>query len=214
MHEDVSRAYCLSHPLEICRLYGVDVFLGTLIHRRASLLSRVAASFSEHRTPMPGFVGRGYRIARLVELRVAKIYRLLAERFAEVQPASVLFREFAAEEIEHGHLMTVCLHTVKIDLAEAYAPSVFDPEIRALLRELRAVQRRIPQMSLEEAFETAEALEAGEANIVFGKLVKQVAEPEVSLLRHLLRDAEHHQESVPRRIGEIRAGLSSQRPAA
>jgi rubrerythrin len=208
MHEDTSRDYCLTHPLEVCRLYGVGTFVGTLVGRRRSLLARVAETFHEHRTPMPGWVGRGYRIARLVELRVANIYRLLAERFADLTPVRDLFRDFEAEEIEHGHLMTVCLHTVKVDLAEAYAPSIFDPEIRALLRHLRAVQRRIPEMSLEEAFKAAEALEAGEANIVFGKLVRQVHEPEVSLLKHLLRDAEDHQESVPRRIWEVRGEVA------
>lgn len=214
MAEETSHDDRHPHPLEIWRLYGAGVLLRSWVNRRRSLLSHVARAFPSSRVAMPGCVGRSYRVARLIEQRVAKIYRLLGERFAQLEPVGHLFRDFEAEELDHADLMTVCLYTVRIDPKAAYAPSILDPEIRALLGELRAVQRRIPEMTLEEAFKTAEALEAGEANVVFGKLLKQVAEPEVHLLRQLLHDAEDHAVSVPRRIDEVRHKLSSAELAA
>jgi len=205
----VSREYCLSHPVEISQLYGLNVFLGTLINKRRSVLERVATSFAERRLAMPGPLGESYRLSELFELRAAKIYRCMAERFADVAPAQQLFKDLQEEEEEHARLMSICLYSVRMSPDVQYVPSIRDPEIRAVMKQMRAVQRRVPSMTLSEALLTSEELEAGEVNLVFGRLLKQVAEPEVGLLRQMMRHAENHQVTVPRRIAKLRAELDA-----
>ena len=209
----LSRDYCLSHPWEVGRLYGWSVLFGTWVSKR-SVLDRVARSFAERRDVMPGPLGRSYRIAQLLELRAAKIYQLMAERFADLLPARRLFEELEEEEREHARLMEICLYTVCVTPEIRYEPSVMDPEIRTVLQEMRAVQRRIPSMTLDEALETSEALERSEVNVIFGKLLEQVDQPEVALLREMMRSAENHQVSVPRRIADLREELSEHGLAA
>jgi len=205
----LSREYCLSHPWEIGRIYGWNVLLGSLFSKR-SVLERVARSFASNRDEMPGPLGKSYQIAQLLELRAAKIYRLMAERFADVQPARLLFQEFETEEMEHARLMEICLYTVCVTPEVRYVPSVMDPEIRKVLREMRDVQRRVPSMTLDEALETSEALERSEVNVIFDRLLEQVVRPEVALLQAAMRDAENHAVSVPRRIAALREQLSKQ----
>ena len=203
----VSRSYCLAHPMEISQLYGLKVLLGTVVNKKRTVFERVASSFSENRLAMPGPLGQSYRLSELCELRAARIYRAMAERFAEVAPAHQLFKELQEEEEEHGRLMRICLYSVRMSPHRQYMPSVRDPEIRAVMREMRRVERRVPFMTLDEALWASEALEAGEVNLIFGKLLDQVEEPEVGLLRQMMRHAEGHNVSVPRRIGLLRAQL-------
>jgi rubrerythrin len=202
-----SREYCLAHPVEISRLYGVNVLFGALIGNR-SALDQIAANFAGNRLAMPGPLGQSYRVATLIELRAAKIYRLLAERFVDVLPVRRLFKELEEEEMEHARVMNVCLYAVRMRPHITYVPSMLDPEVRDTMKEMRAAQRRIPTMTLDEAFKAAVALEVGEANLIFGKLLKQVAEPEVAVLREMMRNVETHQVSVPRRIDELRRELA------
>jgi rubrerythrin len=203
----VSREYCLAHPVEISQLYGLNVFFGTLLNKRRTVLERVSATFAENRLAMPGPLGESYRLSALFELRAARIYRAMAERFAAVVPAHELFKELQEEEEEHARLMNICLYTVRLTPDTQYVPSVRDPEIRSVMKQMRAVERRVPAMTLEEALRVSVELELGEVNMVFGKLLKQVAEPEIGLLRQMMRHAESHQESVPRRIGILRQQL-------
>ena len=203
----VSRSYCLAHPVEISQLYGLKVLLGTVVNTKRTVFERVASSFSENRLAMPGPLGQSYRLSELCELRAARIYRAMTARFADVPPAHQLFKELEEEEKEHARLMRICLYSVRMSPHRQYMPSVRDPEIRAVMREMRRVERRVPFMSLDEALRATEELETGEVNLIFGKLLNQVEEPEVGLLREMLRHAEGHNVSVPRRIGLLRAQL-------
>lgn len=203
----LSRAYCLTHPWEIGRLYGWNVVLETLVSKR-SPLDRVARSLAATRGPMPRPLGMSYRIATLLELRAEQIYRRMAERFESVPLARALFEDLADEEQEHARLMTICLHTVRLGPSVKYVPSVMAGEIRRAMNEMRALQRRIPTMTLEEALEASKALERSEINVIFGKLFDQVAEPEVLPLREAMRQAENHAATVPKRIAMLREQLS------
>lgn len=203
----ISRDYCLAHPIEISRLYGVDVLLGTVFHPKRTLLQQVASSFHDKRWPMPGYVGEAYRLSRLLELRAAHIYRAMAKRFAHVIPAHELFVELQQEEEEHARVMEVCLYTVTLRPGVSYTPSIRDPDIRGMLKQMRAIERRVPSMTLDEALQTAVDLELGEVNTVFGTLLKQLDQPEVTFLREMLRHAETHQDSVPRRVKALREQL-------
>lgn len=203
----VSRSYCLAHPVEISQLYGLRVLLGTMINTKRTVFERVASSFSENRLAMPGPLGQSYRLSELCELRAARIYQAMTARFADVPLAHQLFKDLEEEENEHARLMRICLYSVRMSPHRQYMPSVRDPEIRVVMREMRRVERRVPFMSLDEALRAAEELETGEVNLIFGKLLNQVEEPEVGLLREMLRHAEGHNVSVPRRIGLLRAQL-------
>jgi rubrerythrin len=143
----------------------------------------------------------------LFELRAAQIYQKMAERFADVPAAHRLFKDFQEEEVEHARLMLVCLYSVRMTPDIHYVPSVRDPEIKAVMQAMRRVQRRVAQMTLEEALDASEELERGEVNVIFGRLLKQVEEPEIGLLRQMIRHAEGHQDSVPRRIRALREAL-------
>ncbi|ROR32898.1 hypothetical protein [Inmirania thermothiophila] len=203
----VTKAYCLAHPVEIVRLFGAGAWLRALLSRRRTLLAIVAERDRHHRVPLPGAPGRAYCVSALIEEAVAAFYRRAARRFRHIPEAAALFDHLAEEEREHAHLMIVCLHAARLPEAGGYVPTVGDPEVRELLARLRALRRGVETMTLEEALAAAEALERGEANVIFGRLLEQVGAPQAAFLRARLAEVEDHTEYVPRRIAELRRGI-------
>jgi hypothetical protein len=72
------------------------------------------------------------------------------------------------------------------------------------MEHLSEVERRVPQMDLDEALRTTAELEAGENRVVFGRLLSQIDEAQLALFAEPLEAAQSHCESVPRRIAELR----------
>ncbi len=204
----VGTRYCLAHPVEVSRLFGVDVLLGTLLRPRKTLLARAADKLSRRYLPMFGAVGDAYRLSALFELRVARIYEHMAERFEDIVPACQLFKTLQAEEEEHARVMNICLHAVKMSPSIRYVPSVRDPAIRQQMRTLRDVQRRADSMSLDEALRITEEVERGEVNVIFDKLLNQIDRPEAHMLRERLREAGFHADIVPQQIWALRERLA------
>jgi hypothetical protein len=207
MQAVIDRSYCLKHPFQISYLFGIDVFLGMLLSKDKTLLERIAAKYRRHRIAMPGALGNAYKVSALFEFRVANIYGAMAERFRLVPDAQRLFLDLRDEELEHGRLMVACLYQVAMNPRAHFIPSVRDPEIRESLSELRQIERRVPGMTLEQALNVANVLEAGEVNMIFGRLLKQVGKAQTDLFAEQLKGVQSHPESVPRRIKELKRRL-------
>lgn len=205
MQAVIDRDYCLRHPAQIARLFGLKVLIGLLLDRRKTLLERVVEQYQAHGVPAPGAIGNAYKCSALFEFRVARIYAAMAERFADHPEAAGLFRDLSEEELEHGRVMLACLFHVKAGPQVDFMPSVRDPEIRDALNRLRDLERQVPEMTLEEALRTTAELERGEVNVIFGRLLKQVDRAELGLFAAQLEGANSHSESVPRRIAQLRA---------
>jgi rubrerythrin len=207
MQAVIDRAFCLKNPIKIIRLFGLDVFVGMLSSKQKTLLQRIADKYQAERVPMPGSIGNAYKLSALFEFRVAQIYGAMAERFGTRPDVQRFFLDLRDEELEHGRLMLACLYQVALNTEVDFVPSVRDPEMRESLRELRRIQHAVPAMSLAEAFRTTAELEAGEVNVIFGRLLKQVSRAETELFAEQLKGAQSHPESVPRRIKELKARL-------
>jgi rubrerythrin len=129
----------------------------------------------------------------------------MARHFADNPEAAALFQQLSEEEMEHGRIMLTCLFQVTAGPSLEFMPSVRDPDVRDSLRKLRAVEKQVPSMSLDEALTTTAELEKGEVNIIFGRLLDQVDKAQLALFAEHLTGAENHSESVPRRIAELKA---------
>jgi hypothetical protein len=207
MQAVIDRDYCLKNPIRIIRLFGLDVFLGMLFSKKKTLLERIADKYRAHKVAMPGTLGDAYKLSALFEFRVAHIYGAMAERFKAQREVHGFFRDLQEEELEHGRLMLACLYQVAVRPDVDFAPSVRDPQIRESLNRLREIERQVPRMSLDEAFQTTNDLEASEVNVIFGRLLKQVGKTETELFAEQLQGAQSHPESVPRRIKVLKARL-------
>lgn len=203
----VDRDYCLKHPWEIIQAYGFWIFLGMMLNPQKGLLERVVEYYAAHAFPLPGHVGRAYRLSALIEYRVAAIYGRLADRFTDRPPVGQLFDDLCREEQEHGRLMELCRYTVSLHPRLRYTPQLHDPEIRPVLSRLRELQHSTQTLSLEAALALAEELEAGEINTIFGRLLRQVENEDVQLFAAQLHAVEDHRVSVPRRIAALRNEL-------
>jgi rubrerythrin len=207
MQAVIDREFCLKNPIKIIQLFGFDVLVGMLLSKEKTLLQRIADKYQAERVPMPGPVGNAYKLSALFEFRVAHIYAAMADRFKDMPDVHRFFLDLRDEELEHGRLMLACLYQVALNREVDFVPSVRDPEMRESLNALRRVARAVPQMSLAEAFKVTAELEAGEVNIIFGRLLKQVGRAETELFAEQLKGAQSHPESVPRRIKELKARL-------
>jgi len=205
----MTRDYCLRRPRRIIGTFGLGVYLRLLFGLQKSLLEAVSESNTRHGIAMPGQPGNAYRIASIIEFRVARIYGLLAERFSDLPEVSDFYRELQAEEEEHGRVMLLCLYAANNAPALSFVPTLSDPEIRKTLDELRSLQARASGMSLDEALTLTEKLEKSEINVVFATLLRQVRQPAARFVQELLESAEGHAESVPRRIRELQGKLGS-----
>jgi hypothetical protein len=103
--------------------------------------------------------------------------------------------------------MTLCLYTIDGKANADFVPSVRDPDNRALMQELRAVERNAWKLSLDEALDVTEKLEASEVNVIFDRLLKQAQNPKSELFVSQLAKAEGHASAVPKRIKALREKL-------
>lgn len=204
METIIERGYCLRHPRKIIRLFGLDIYLGLLFDKKKSLLERLTNKYSIEGIPMPGSVGNAYKLSALIEFRVARIYKSMAEQFQETPDAHQLFMDLYNEEMEHGRMMLHCYYTVELSPSIKFIPGISDPKIRNTLHDLRALEKRVFTLSLDKALEITNELERGEVNIIFGQLLTQVDQEQSLLFIEQFKKAENHSESVPRRTRELR----------
>lgn len=197
------RDYCLQYPAHILRTYGAGVFLAALLKRKSSLLQIAAEHLQAHGYPMPGELGRAYRLAALLEFRMAQFYAALAERFADQPLAAALFEELRDEEEEHGRLMQLCRYTVMLSPAIRFVPHLGDPEVRALRQRLRQLRNELPTLTLERALELVEELEQSEINTIFDKLLRQATDLAIEPFAEAVQRAGEHATSVPQRIARL-----------
>lgn len=205
----ISRDYCVRHAGGIARTFGFGLLLSTLASNRKTLLERAVSYYENRGYAFPGHVGRAYRIATLIEARVARIYGRLAERFASQPEVAELFRELEQEELEHSRLMQLCRFLVVLHPRLEFVPRIRDPQISAILSELRVLQSRVGQMSLEQALDATVAVEQGEINTVFDRLLRQVDCEATRLFEGRLSEMQGHAQSVPERVALLRRRLAT-----
>lgn len=198
------RDHCLRSPAHALRAYGTSVFLTALFKQKTSLLQLLGEYFAAHGYPMPGELGRAYRLASVLELRMARFYAALAERFTDAPDAAALFRQLSEEEEEHARLMQLCRYTVMLSPAIHFVPRLQDASIKVLLRRLRLLCREIPMLSLEQALQLTEELERSEINSIFDRLLQQAQGEPTAPFAAALRHAGDHATSVPARIARLR----------
>ncbi|HKJ75811.1 MAG TPA: hypothetical protein VKA64_01255 [Gammaproteobacteria bacterium] len=204
----IGRDYCIRHPMQVIHLFGAGVLLGMLWSERKSLLERVIEYHQDHGIPLPGEAGRAYRLAALIEFRVAHLYQRLAEQFADQPEVQAFYRELQAEELEHGRLMCLCRYTGHDHPALQYRPSLRDPEVSETLRRVRSLEKAAPTLTLNEALAVTEALEQTEINTIFDRLLRQADSAESRLFEEQLQATADHATEVPRRIAALREQLA------
>jgi len=200
----VDREYVRQHPGEAIRRFGLMAFLHSLRSPRTDLLAQLADEYQKKGIAMPGPVGNSYKLSALLELRAARIYARLAERFSQNPAVKAFFEELCAEEQEHARIMLLCLYTIDSSAKVEFIPSVRDPQIHSMLRELRQIERNAWRMSFDEALETTEKLEGSEVNVIFERLVSQAQNPKNDFVVSQLTKAEGHAAAVPKRIMALR----------
>jgi rubrerythrin len=201
------REHCLQHPAHALRAYGVGVFFAALLKKKTSLLQLLAEHFAAHGYPMPGELGRAYRLAALLELRMARFYAALAARFADTPEAAALFQELSDEEEEHSRLMQLCRYTVMLGPTIQFVPHLHDADIKVLLRRLRHLRTEIHELSLDQALHLTVELERSEINSIFDMLLRQAAGKATEPFAAVLQDVGDHATSVPSRIAQLRQRL-------
>lgn len=141
----------------------------------------------------------------------------MAERFKTNPAVHRFFLDLHDEEMEHGRLMLVCLDQVAVNREVDCVPGVRDRAMRESLNALRDIERRVPAMSLEEAFKVTNELEAGEVDVIFGRLLTLVGRAETELFAEQLKGAQSHpasgtkvQSSERRELAPIPIGQSHQ----
>ena len=204
MYAIIDRDYCLHHPARVIRLFGLWVFLGALLRGGETLLQRATREQEAHGVPLPGAAGRAYRLAAILEFRAARFYARLAEHFRDLPEVRAFFRELSEEELEHGRLMLLCRYTAALHPDLRYQPSIHDPDVAELRGRLRALQRAADSLTLGEALAATEALEQGEVNTIFDRLLRQADAAETRLFEDQLKAAAGHATEVPRRIRALR----------
>lgn len=203
------RAYCLHRPAHAIRTYGTAVFFAALLKQKTSLLQLLARHFAAHGYPMPGELGRAYRLAALLELRMARFYAALAERFADMPEAAALFRELSEEEEEHSRLMQLCRYTVMLSPAIRFVPRLRDVDIKAVLRRLRHLRAASHELSLDHALHLTVELERSEINTIFDMLLSQAMGEATAPFAAALQHAGDHATSVPVRIDRLRQRIAA-----
>lgn len=208
MQTIVDREYVRQHPGEVIKTFGLMAYIRSMRTKGKGLLEQMEEKYLGSGIPMPGRLGNAYRLSALIELRVARIYERMVRRFEENPLVRTFFQELQDEEQEHARVMVLCLYTVDAQTELDYVPSVRDPEMRALLGELRTKALGVWKLSLDEALDLTEKLEASEVNTIFDKLLKQTRNPKSDFFISQLAKVEGHAAAVPKRIKALREKLA------
>lgn len=113
-----------------------------------------------------------------IELRHAKLYATLSVRLGDVDERIARFwQEMSAEEWQHHLLVgfgrSLCAQTFGLD---APGPQLADVSIERINETLNAYEERVhaEQVTLNDAFEIAVALETGESDAIYAELVSTI----------------------------------------
>ncbi len=204
----VDQEYVRRHAEEVIKTFGLMTYVSSLRTKGKGLLEQLEEKYLSGGVPMPGRLGNAYRLSALIELRVARIYERMVRRFDENPLVKEFFQKLQEEEQEHARVMVLCLYTVDARTELDYLPSVRDPEIRALLGELRTKARGVWKLSLDEALDLTAELEASEVNVIFDKLLEQTRNPKSDFFISQLAKVEGHAAAVPKRIKALREKLA------
>ena len=208
MQTIVDREYVRQHTGEVIKTFGLMAYIRSMRTKGKGLLEQMEEKYLGSGIPMPGRLGNAYRLSALIELRVARIYERMVRRFEENPLVRTFFQELQDEEQEHARVMVLCLYTVDAQTELDYVPSVRDPEMRALLGGLRTKALGVWKLSLDEALDLTEKLEASEVNTIFDKLLKQTRNPKSDFFISQLAKVEGHAAAVPKRIKALREQLA------
>jgi len=211
MQTIVDREHVQQHRGEVIRTFGLMAYIRAVGSRRKGLLEQVEKKYLDAGIAMPGAVGNAFRLSALLELRAARIYARMVKRFAEIQVLREFFEELQAEEEEHARIMTLCLYTIDNEVELDYVPSVRDPDVRKLLGEMRTHERNVWRLSLDEALDLTNKLEASEINVIFDRLLKHAQNPQNQFFISQLAKVEGHASAVPKRIKVLRGELAKLR---
>ncbi len=208
MQAIVDQEYVRQHAGEVIRSFGLMAYVRSLRTKNKGLLEQLEEKYLSSGIAMPGKLGNAYRLSALIELRVALIYEHMVRRFDENPLVRAFFQKLQEEEQEHARVMVLCLYTVDAQTKLDYVPGVLDPEIRTLLGKLRALARGVWKLSLDQALDLTEELEASEVNVIFDKLLEQTRNPKSDFFISQLAKVEGHAAAVPKRIKALREKLA------
>ncbi len=113
-----------------------------------------------------------------IELRHAKLYATLSVRLGDVDERVARFwQEMSAEEWQHHLLVgfgrSLCAQTFGLDVP---GPQLANVSIERINETLNAYEERVhtEQVTLNDAFEIAVALETGESDAIYAELVSTI----------------------------------------
>ena len=119
-----------------------------------------------------------FDLCQEIELRHAKLYATLSVRLGDVDERIARFwQEMSAEEWQHhlivGFGRSLCAQTFGLDTP---APQFADGSIERINETLSAYEERVhtEQVTLDDAFEIAVALETGESDAIYAELVSTI----------------------------------------
>ena len=119
-----------------------------------------------------------FDLCQEIELRHAKLYATLSVRLGDVDERIARFwQEMSAEEWQHHLLVgfgrSLCAQTFGLD---APGPRLADVSIEGINETLNAYEERVhaEQVTLNDAFEIAVALETGESDAIYAELVSTI----------------------------------------
>ncbi|MCB1760930.1 MAG: hypothetical protein KDI68_14260 [Gammaproteobacteria bacterium] len=189
------------------RSFGLMAYMRATAGSRSELLSQLEER-RPHRHLLPGSVASALRLAALLELRTARIFTRLALRFDQVPPLYAFFKTLGEEDEEQARTFLLCLYNEACCARPSPVPGIRDPEMRRLLRELRACERGVWRLSLDEALELTERLKASEVSLIFDTLMLHIHPGNEFCIARLSKTRLHAQR-IPERVSRLRIEIAN-----
>jgi hypothetical protein len=207
MEKRVDPGFAQHHPPLGSRSFGLLAYMRAAAGDRSEILTHL-----EQRRPRgrqaPRSLGNALRLATLLELRAARIFARMALRFDEVAPLHAFFRTLREEGEEQARTFLLCLYNEACSAAPGPVSGIRDPEIRRLLRELRACERGVWRLSLDEALELTERLKASEISLIFDPLLLQIRPAENEFCIARLSKTRCQAREIAQRINRLRMEIA------
>ncbi len=167
----ICRQDILSHPVVTIRCFGWKVFLRALLAgQHQTFLSLLTETFVFQTPPekVPELVGRCIGL----ELRAARVYESLTDRFGQSDSVKRFFTTLARQEKDHAELLDLCQAAAARGEWDA---KHFDPcrdAVPRLEEQMREAESRAESLGcLSDALRLVIQLESSEINHVYSGIV-------------------------------------------
>lgn len=208
MHGAIRKRDIIAHPVVTIQCFGWKVLVRSLLASRNRTFLSIVGQTAYSPTVAAELLELVARAIRL-ELRVMELYRLLAQRFVDVEPVHEFFADLARQEESHAELLELCHNSSGMKGSTEDYLGPWREVVTHLEDEMPSFERRAEEIGgVEDALRLVIDIESSEINDTFMGIVDASQSSFVRAVKAFRSAQQEHVELMCRTIPALAPDLA------